>query len=67
MYENILFGYSHTLVGVPPSPGPGAPRPVEHAFGVALSLPAVAPSCTSAQEDESLSGFIFIPYRTIEN
>ena len=50
MYENILFGYSHTLVGVPPSPGPGAPRPVEHAFGVALSLPAVAPPCTSAQE-----------------
>ena len=31
MYDDILFGFRHTLVGVPPSPGLSAPRPAEHA------------------------------------
>ena len=44
------FGHPETLVGVPPSPGLDAPRPGEHAFGVAFSLPSVAHSRTSAQE-----------------
>ena len=49
-HRNIVFDIPMQLVGVPPSPGPDALRPVEHAFGVAFPLPSVAHSCTSAQE-----------------
>lgn len=31
MYDDILFGFRHTLVGVTPNPGLAASRPVEHA------------------------------------
>ena len=49
-HRNIVFDIPMQLVGVPPSPGPDALRPVEHACGVAFPLPSVAHFCTSAQE-----------------
>ena len=50
MSRNILLGYSGSLVGVPPSPRRPPARPAEHAFRRGFALPAVASSCTSAQE-----------------
>ena len=38
------------LLGFPQPPGPDALRPVEHALRRGFSLPAVADSCTPAQE-----------------
>ena len=50
MSRNILLGYSGSLVGVPPSPRRPPARPAEHAYRRGFALPAVASSCTSAQE-----------------
>ena len=49
-HGNIVSDIPVQLVGVPPSPGLAAERPVEHACGVAFPLPSVAHSCTSTQE-----------------
>ena len=38
------------LLGLPQTPDWPFSRPVEHAFGVAFSLPAVAGFCTFAQK-----------------
>jgi len=39
MTRNIVFDIPALLVGVPPSLGPDALRPVEHACGVAFVAP----------------------------
>lgn len=39
MYDDILFGFRHTLVGVTPSPGLAASRPVEHACRRGFAAP----------------------------
>ena len=41
MSGDILFGFRRSLVGVPPSPGLTAPRPVEHALRRGFALPLV--------------------------
>ena len=39
MTGDIRKGYRRSLVGVPPSPGPDAERPVEHALRRGFSAP----------------------------
>ena len=68
MHGDILLAIPIRLVGVPPSPGPdifmsGRTR----LTAWLLSLPSVAPSCTSAQEDYTLLGFWWIPQRAVKN
>ena len=50
MSRNILFGFPARLLGFPQAPGRPPARPTEHAFRRGFALPAVASSCTSAQE-----------------
>ena len=50
MYDDILFGFRHTLVGVPPNPGLAARAASRTRLRRGFALPTVAPPCTSAQE-----------------
>ena len=50
MSQNILLGYSGSLVGVPQAPGRPPARMTEHAFRRGFALTAAASSCTSADE-----------------
>ena len=50
MTGDILLNIAGRLLGFPQAPDCPLPRPVEHAFRRGFALPAVASSCTSAQE-----------------
>lgn len=41
-FQIFLCKYPHSLVGVPPNPGPSAPHPVEHVWRRGFALPLVA-------------------------
>ena len=50
MSRDIVFDIAARLLGFPQAPDRAHLRPVEHACGVAFSLPLVAGSRTSARE-----------------
>jgi len=55
MLRDILLDIPKRFVGVPPSPGPDALRPVEHACGVAFPFPAGRVLFVSLRNTKSIS------------
>ncbi len=68
MTRNIVFDIPALLVGVPPSPGLYALRPVEHAFrrGFCRSRWSLIPAYSRRKLNIRL-GFLSVSYRAVEN